>query len=187
MTVIVFKNFLDKDVCQELNDWVELGVKNKWLDLSVSDWISEKRKTTRMYSDRFEYPKVAYDVFEKITNKLSLTDLAKSVAGGGKDGMVVSYTTDGGSTYEHLDRKEGSLEVLRCNILTSKPTGGGELFVDNKKVELNQGDLHCYLPSVVKHYATETKGDVSRILWMFGYQISEEQWQKKVEEFYVCQ
>lgn len=182
MTVLIFKNFINEEICNELNNWVLLGVKNKWLDVGQTCWKSEKRKTTRMYGDRFNYPNIAYTVFENITKKLELHDLKKSVAGGGKDGIVVNYTPNGGDTFEHLDRKEGEFEVLRCNILTSKPTNGGELFVDGKEIKINVGDLHCYLPSVVRHNVLETKGNIPRIMWMFGYQCSVERFEKLVKD-----
>lgn len=181
MSVLIFKNFLDIDTCNQLNDWVDLGVKNKWLDRGVdkgSSWTYTKRFTTRNYGNRFNYPTIVYSVFNKITNKLEITDLKKSVVGGGKNGVVVSYTTNGGDTYEHIDPKEGFLEVLRCNVLTKKPIEGGILFIDGKQIELNVGDLHCYLPSTVKHYVTKTLGDTPRILWMFGYQCARERFKK---------
>jgi len=179
--IFIVKNFINESVCGELNSWVEQGVKDKWLDRGISrgsNWSYEKRLTTRNYADRFEYPAIVYDVFGSITKELDVTDLSKSVTGGGKDGVVVSYTVAGGDTYAHIDPKEGRLEVLRCNVLTRKPTDGGVLFVGGEQIDLNVGDLHCYLPSTVEHYVTETKGNVSRILWMFGYQCTIERFNK---------
>jgi hypothetical protein len=176
MKVLVFKNFLSVSECGQLNEWTNLGVQNKWLDegLSRGKWDYKERLTTRPYANRFDYSPEVYVVQNKITNFLNLANLQKSVVGGGKNGIVVSYTLNGGDTYEHIDPKEGDLEVLRCNVLTNKPAEGGELFVDGEKIDLAAGDLHCYLSSTVRHYVTETKGNVPRILWMFGYQCSQE-------------
>lgn len=178
MSVLVFPNFLTQVECNQLNDWVDLGVKNKWLDVGMSrgsGWQYKDRVTTRNYGNRFNYPDIVYDVFNKITKKLKLEHLHKSVAGAGKDGIVVSCTFNGGDVYPHKDPKEGNLEVLRCNVMTRAPNTGGELFVGSKKIEIQVGDLHCYLPSIVEHYVTEVKGETSRVLWMFGYQCSIEQ------------
>jgi hypothetical protein len=177
MSVLVFKNFLNSDICNQLNEWVDLGVKNNWLDKGLdrgSDWEYNNRLTTRKYADRFDYPAIVYDVFNRITKKLDVADLPKSIVGGGKDGVVVSCTFTGGDVYEHIDPKEGKLEVLRCNIMTRNSDAGGELYIGGKKVDISVGDLHCYLPSVVEHYVTEVKGQASRIMWMFGYQCSTE-------------
>jgi hypothetical protein len=181
MSVLVFPSFLNADACNKLNDWVDLGVQNKWLDKGVNRgnaWGYECRSTTRNYGDRFEYASVVYEVQKQISAFLDITDLAKSVIGGGKDGIVVSCIFDGGDTYPHIDPKEGELEVLRCNIMTRSAESGGELYVGGNKIDINVGDLHCYLPSTVEHYVTEVKGQTPRVLWMFGYQCSIERFEK---------
>lgn len=185
MQVLVFPNFLTQDECAQLNTWSDLGIKNKWLDVGLNrtnGWSYKNRLTSRRYGDRFDYPKVAHDIFDKITNKLNLLDLEKSIVGGGKDGIVVSCTFDGGDVYPHTDPKEGNLEVLRCNILTQSAEDGGELFVGGKKIDIKVGDLHCYLPSTIEHYVTEVKGQTPRILWMFGYQCPAERFAQIKQE-----
>ena len=173
--MLIIKNFLSTSECNKLNEWVNLGVQNKWLDKGLSkgsDWIYEKRLTTRPYAERFDYSPDVYDVQNKISNFLDIIDLLKSVTGGGKNGIVVSCTYDGGDVYAHTDPKEGGLEVLRCNVMTRAADDGGKLYVGGNKIDIKVGDLHCYLPSTVEHYVTEVKGETSRVLWMFGYQCS---------------
>jgi hypothetical protein len=175
--MLIVNNFLSTDECNQLNDWVDLGVKNKWLDNGISQgsvWQYKNRLTTRNYGDRFEYSDVVYAVFERITERLQLNNLSKSIVGAGKDGVVVSCTFPNGDVYPHVDPKEGELEVLRCNIMTRKADTGGNLYVGGNKIDINVGDLHCYLPSTIEHYVTEVKGQTSRVLWMFGYQCSTE-------------
>ena len=185
MTVIINKNFLTQDECAQLNEWVDLGVQEKWLDKGVSRgsvWEYEKRLTTRNYGNRFEYPKIVFDAFSKITDFYQLKQLKKSVIGAGRDGVVVSCTLPGGDVYEHKDPMEGKLDVLRCNIMTRKADSGGELFVGGKKIDIEVGDLHCYLASSVPHYVTEVEGETSRVLWMFGYQASKKDFAKMAEK-----
>lgn len=176
MNEIVFiRNFLNKEQCTQLNDWVNIGVKNKWLDLSInkqSSWTYTGRLTTRNYAHRFNYPEIVYEVFEKITNTLKIKHLKKSVVGGGKDGVVVSYTLPGGDVYAHKDPMENDRHVLRCNVMTQSAEDGAELFIGGEKINIEVGDLHCYLPSNIEHYVTEAKGNRPRIMWMFGYQCS---------------
>lgn len=175
MSVLIFKNFVEKDECDELNQWVELGVKNKYLDCGISrnsGWEYKQRLTTRNYGDRFNYPSVVFNIFNRITNFLNLHHLEKSVVGGGKDGVVVTYTLPGGDAYKHTDPMEGDNHVLRCNVMTQAADDGAELFVGGRKIDVAVGDLHCYLPSYLPHYVTEVKGNTPRIMWMFGYQCS---------------
>lgn len=174
--MLIIKNFLDQSTCNQLNDWVELGVKNEWLgkglNVATMGWDCKTRFTTRNYADRFDYPTVVYEVSDKITQALNIQDLQKSVIGGGKDGIVVSYVLPNGDVHKHMDPKEGDLEVLRCNVLTSAADAGGYLVVNGKKIDIEVGDLHCYLASNVEHEVTTVEGDTPRILWMFGYQCS---------------
>jgi len=172
--VLIVKNFISQDVCNILNNWVDEGVKNKWLDFGVnrgSDWNYKKRFTTRNYTDRFDYPETAYTTFNKITKHFGYENLFKSVRGGGKDGVVVSCTFPGGDVYLHKDPKEGNFDVLRCNILTRAADNGGILYVDGEQIDIDVGDLHCYVASAFPHYVTEVQGSTSRVLWMFGYQV----------------
>jgi hypothetical protein len=167
-----------------MNDWVNLGVGSKWLDEGISrgsGWAYKDRLTTRAYGDRFEYPQVVYNVFAKITDTLGLQDTPRSLYGGGRDGVVVSYTLSGGDVCKHKDPMEGDLHVLRCNIMTQAADSGAELFIDGEKMDVGVSDLHCYLPSDVEHYVTTAEGNTPRIMWMFGYQISKHAWQEKMD------
>lgn len=183
--IIIIRNFLSVSEINELNAFVDEGIEHKWLGPGIDrgSFNYNKRYTSRLYSERFSYPNIVYDVFSKITNRLSLHKLKKSVHGGGQNGIVVSCTFEGGDVYEHIDPKEeDGLEVLRCNIMTRKPVEGGILFVGGKKIELEEGDLHCYLASNIRHCVTPVIGSRSRILWMFGYQISKSEWSIKLSE-----
>lgn len=174
-----FKNFIDEDVCNKLNIWVDRGVRNNWLDKGISEgsgWAYDKRLTTRAYADRFEYPEIAYEVQDKITKFLNITKFKKSVNGGGKDGIVVSSTLPGGDVYDHIDPMEQQgLHVLRCNILTRKSDFGAQLYIEDDYIDIEVGELHCYLPSSIRHRVTQAEGTKSRIMWMFGYQMSIQQ------------
>ena len=176
---IIFKrNFINADTCNEMNAWVDEGVRNKWLDCGMSSgtraWSYKNRMTTRNYGDRFDYPLVVYDVFNKITATLGLQNVKRTGAGGGKNSVVVSCTFPGGDVYAHTDGMDGDLHVLRCNIMTRSADVGGELFIAGKQIDTGVGDLHCYLPSANEHYVRVVKGNTSRVLWMFGYSVTKE-------------
>jgi hypothetical protein len=177
MKILFKSDFVSPEECAQLNRWVVEGVKEKWLDAGISrgaEWVYPDRVTTRNYGDRFEYPEVVYRIFDRITDSLGLHDLPKSVIGGGKNGVVVSCTFPGGDVYPHRDPMEDDRHVLRCNIMTQAADDGAQLFIGGNKIDINIGELHCYLPSYVEHYVTEVKGVTPRIMWMFGYQITPE-------------
>jgi hypothetical protein len=176
--MLIIKNFLDPQSCNQLNDWVKLGVENKWLDAGLNaktiTWDCANRLTTRVYADRFDYSSEVYAVQTRITEFLNIQDLPKSVVGGGKNGIVVSYVLPSGDVHKHQDPMEETLHVLRCNVVTQAADAGGDLIVDGQKIDVAVGDLHCYLASDVEHHVTTVEGNAPRILWMFGYQCSKE-------------
>ena len=182
--VIFSRNFINAETCGKMNEWVDEGIKNKWLDCGISrgsGWEYKKRITTRNYGHRFDYPTVTYEVFDKITAKLGLQTTQKSIVGGGKNGVVVSCTFPGGDVYAHTDPMEGTnLHVLRCNIMTRSADSGGELFIGGKPIDIGVGDLHCYLASDNEHYVQVVNGNTSRVLWMFGYSVTKELFDKLI-------
>jgi hypothetical protein len=175
-TVLRKKQFLTQTQCGELNAWVLEAIERKWLGFGTDAdgrWPNKERLTTRTYGDRFEYPKIVHDVFKQITDALQLHDLPKSVFGGGRDGVVVSCTFTSGDVYEHRDGMEGMDHVLRCNVMTQKADSGAKLYIKEEHIDVDVGELHCYLPSRESHYVTKVEGQTPRIMWMFGYKCSQ--------------
>lgn len=178
MRVEIIPNFLTKSEIDALNEWVELGVVNKWLDRGISQSApAHLRVTSRLYADRYEYPQIVRDISERIRNFLSIADYPL-IIDQGRDGVVVSCTFTGGDVYPHKDPKspETGHATLRCNILTQKADAGAQLYLDEQPINFNVGDLHCYLASEHTHRVTAVEGNTSRILWMFGAYVPAEDW-----------
>jgi hypothetical protein len=177
MRIEVYPSFATEDEINALNKWTELGVKHKWLDTGISNGVPcTNRVTSRFYGDRFQYPFEAYVIQTRINDALGLKNYSP-ILGHGKDGIVVSYTMNGGDVYKHKDPKSSTgLATLRCNILTQKPDAGCQLYVEGQPINFNVGDLHCYLVSEHEHWATPVEGDVPRIMWMFGAHVPVEDW-----------
>jgi hypothetical protein len=157
---------------------VDEGVKNKWLDSGVFNGTSvAKRLTTRMYGYRFEYPEYVLDISNRI-RKFCEVDSYGSIKGQGKDGIVVSCTFAGVGVHKHLDGPsvEG-LATLRCNVMTRSADTGGKLYVGGEHIDIEVGELHCYLASDFRHSVTEVEGNTSRVLWMFGSYVPKEDWE----------
>jgi hypothetical protein len=173
--VIRKKHFITPVQCDGLNTWVNQAIQNRWLDSGIdSVGMCKNRLTTRLYGNRFEYPQIVHSVFDQITEALALHNLSKSVAGGGRDGVVVSCTYRGGDVYQHTDPMEDECHVLRCNVITQGADSGAKLYIDNEHIDVEVGELHCYLPSALPHYVTAVQGQTPRIMWMFGYKCDKE-------------
>ena len=180
MKVKIYKNFLNLEECDQLNQIALNGIDEGWIGPGISrrEFGYDKRYTSRLHMDseaypnytknNVKYPEFVLEISDKI-RKFMKIDHYPIISGHGRDGVVVSVTFKGGDVYSHKDpRSKDGWTTYRCNVLTQATEEGAELYVDNKLVNINVGDLHCYYASEQIHYVTEVKGTTSRILWMFG-------------------
>jgi len=178
MQVKIYKNFLNVEECNALNDVARLGVLEGWVSeaLSRGQRNYTKRLTSRFHMEKAEYPPLVYAVSAKVREFLGVESFPL-IEGHGKNGVVVSYTMQGGDVYPHKDpRSNEGLPTYRCNVLTQANEDGCELYVGGQKIDIEVGDLHCYMVSELEHYVTEAKGKTPRIMWMFGSHIPKEHW-----------
>lgn len=189
--VAVVRNYLDKESCEQLNQWVldviAQGNIGRAITISegshytVSDRaIAEHRYTSRMYSENYEYPPLVKDIFTRIKTELNLKNASVS-SNGGKEGVVVSCTYPGGDVYLHKDPKEGvATSVLRVNILSKAAKFGGVIHVENNAFNLEQGDMMAYLVDEYEHCVEPVGEGDPRIMWMFGLLLPKNLWESKV-------
>lgn len=172
------KNFLSLEECSALNAWVDKGVQNKWFDFGVFKGSPvPERMTTRRSGDRFEYPQIVLDVSARIRAFCGV-DSYEAIEDQGKNGIVVSCTFSGTGIHEHLDASSKTgLATLRCNVMTRAADIGGALHVGKQLVDIEAGELHCYLASEFEHYVSKVEGETPRILWMFGAHVPAKDWE----------
>ena len=60
--------------------------------------------------------------------------------------------------------------------MTRAADDGGVLYLDEQRIDIEVGELHCYLASEVQHYVTTVRGKTPRVLWMFGAFVPSEDW-----------
>ncbi len=185
--VKIIKGYLSPDKCAALSklslDQIKEGIvgygsipeNNLRYDETVVRVRTNTRYSSRMYDD-VVFSSLVYDVFSKIREDFDLKQAPIS-RNGGKDGIVFSCTMEGGDVYLHKDPKEGpGVSTLRCNILTSKPDGGGAVCVEDQKFDLDVGDMMCYLVSDHEHCVEQVVGANPRIIWMFGMLVPPWSW-----------
>lgn len=176
------KNFVTPQECDELNAWVYRGVEQGWLDAGINTGTdaprTTRRLTTRFYGHRFETPEVAQRISKRIRSAMGVSAFPL-IYNHGKDGFVVSYMPEGGDCYEHRDPREPATEnlCLRCNIMTQGAESGGKLFVNAQEIDIEAGELHCYLASEYMHRVSTVVGTSPRILWMFGAYVPSGFWE----------
>lgn len=181
MRIDIYRNFATEEEIRLLNEWSELAVKNKWISMGYSGnkSVTPLRLTSRLYGHLFEYPQIVRDLSDRIRKFVGI-DSYPLIDGHGRDGVVFSYTYPGGDVYTHKDsRSDDGVATLRCNILTQKADNGGILYIEEQRVDIEVGDLHCYLVSEHDHKATTVEGETPRIMWMFGAHIPKEDWNNR--------
>jgi len=181
MRIERFKNFLSPDECNLLNQWVDEGVEKKWLDAGYSRGESNytSRVTNRMYGHRFKFPQNILDISNRVREFCGVNSYG-FIDGHGRNGIVVSCTFPGGDVYDHQDPKSFTqpiLSALRCNVMTRDSDAGGKLYVGGEHIDIEVGELHCYLASDFRHSVTEVEGNTSRVLWMFGAYVPFADWE----------
>jgi hypothetical protein len=183
--VIVIRNFATPEEVQILKDWQIKAVdEGQFVDGITGDWdkkefsTTKKRLTNRM-SQNINYPNVVSVLQERIRQAFLILKNAPVIEGHGKDGVVVSVTYNDGDVYKHKDPSVGEGVVgLRCNILASKAESGGTVHVEDKTYDLNEGDMMCYLVTELYHSVDVCHGNNPRTLFMFGFVVDKEAWEK---------
>jgi hypothetical protein len=133
------------------------------------------RVTTRYTApSTFEFPDVAHAIRKRLSDALGF---ALEPAPGFKDGMVASCASAGDTCYAHKDpRWHKELFTVHCNVIVSAPESGGELFVEARQHEMQQGQFICYPVSEVEHQTLAVNGKAPRLMWVFGFCVSPQQY-----------
>jgi hypothetical protein len=184
--VLRIPKFIDEKTCKQLTDWIETSKQRNLLCDGISRKndipITVKSRFTSRMTDIPNIPLVD-ELFQKIRDAVGLETHDRSTGGHGTEGLVYSYTLPGGDVYEHSDPFVSDLHTLRCNIAVSMPEVGAQLYIADTHQPYETGDLTCYLVTRDKHRVTTCIGTKPRILLMFGFLISEQEWVEKVKQF----
>lgn len=173
MKVQIYKNFLSVEECELLNNSALHNI-DEWFGKSVSP--IKNRLTTRFVMKDKGYTPEVIEIADKVRKHVGVENFP-IIKGHGSDGIVATITYQGGSVHSHLDpRSDDGLPTYRCNVLTQANEDGAELYVSGEKINLEVGDLHCYMVSELEHYVTEAKGPTPRIMWLFGAHIPRKYW-----------
>jgi len=186
--VVRIPKFIDEKTCKQLTDWIETSKQRNLLcdgiSLENGQVVTVKSRLTSRMTDIPNIPLVD-ELFQEIRTAVGLETHDRSTGGHGTEGLVYSYTLPGGDVYEHSDPFISNLHTLRCNIAVSMPENGAQLYIADTHQPYEIGDLTCYLVTKHRHRVTTCIGTKPRILLMFGFLISEQDWLEKVKNFNI--
>jgi len=181
--LLKFSNFISANEAQELSNWI---LENKDKEIFKDANMNGKRITTRYSTDmNFEYPKIVKDIRNKIIDLLYLREEEDNkIYPPYKDGVVASCAFAGDICYEHIDYiwYDGFC-TMHCNIITQAPEKGGNLILNGVLEQMSETELNCYLVSKLPHSTDLVEGPKERLMWVFGFCIQEDKWNKLVEKY----
>jgi len=168
----------DQDL-KTLNHWI---LSNKDSAVFKDANMGGNRLTTRYTaSGKFIFPEEAYGIREKLSEVLNFsTEITPSF----KDGMVASYALPGDTCYAHRDpRYVFELWTVHCNVILAAPQKGGELVINGTHYEMPVGKFICYPVSEVTHKTLKIFGLTPRIMWVFGFCVSPDIYEKTMKAY----
>jgi len=181
VNVVKISNFISLKEATILTDWVLINQDEDFFRYADMGGI---RKTTRFSTDKhFDYPKESLEIRKQIISKFNLEENEKkNLYPPFKNGIVASCAYDTDTCYEHVDPEwhEG-LDTLHCNIITQSPDEGGEVIVGGRKHHMVERELFCYRVSKIEHEVLKINTKKPRVMWVFGFCISEEQWKQIID------
>lgn len=178
MTVVKSPEFITAYEASVLSEWVLANHSSPYFSDAN---MGGSRKTTRYTpSADFAYPKEALNIRKRIVRLLGLEDNETyGIYPPFKDGIVASYAPPGDSCYEHTDPVwHKGFHTLHCNVLSQAPSDGGYVFVNGEKHVMQERELFCYLVSRDLHQITEVLGNKPRLMWVFGFCITDDDWRR---------
>lgn len=111
------------------------------------------------------YPKEVLEVKNQIVSAFNLTDKQQEPLYRDFCGFI----TEGGFVHKHKDPNKNGLIHTRFNVLVSKPTEGGLVFIDNKEVFVEEGNVWVCKAGLYEHWTTPVIGNKPRIILSFGF------------------
>jgi hypothetical protein len=129
------------------------------------------------FNKDLQFPEVAFDIRSRIMSRYGLQE-KHIFKGFNESGIVVNCTFKNGQLLNHKDGVDNSYALLRCNVVTSQPNKGGIFHVDDKPLNINDGDMYACLVSEHMHKATLNEDDKPRIVWQFGFNVYADKWNK---------
>jgi len=169
-----YEDFITEEERLSLIDWMDNSGKLV-PGLSRGEFGYSSRKTTRLNEETILFPKEAYAIQKRIMDLYGFRggDVERVAKG---SGMISVVTYPGGDTYKHTDPILGNKHAMRANIILQNAEEGGELYVAGEHISLKEKELHCYCATKHEHWVTEVKGDKTRYIWIFGFEVDGSLW-----------
>jgi len=182
----ILKNFLSNDEIKSLNNWcLNNYTENFFNGTTMDPRYPRSRLTTRSngYNTKnINYPKESYQIQKKLLNALDIKNPLYPPPF--CNGIVNGIGFEPGSIFCHIDPIYfKDTFTLHCNFITQKSADGGVTIIEGVPYDVDESDCLCYVVSNLKHEVLPIIGTTPRILWCFGFCIT----QNELKNIFNCQ
>jgi hypothetical protein len=161
----VLNNFVSDQI--SLGKFSE-GMSSKHLNPENSQMVSR-------FNPNIVFPELVLDIQQRLCKLLELE--AKDIHTlFHPTGVVVNCSFDGAQVIPHKDPTQDGKSLLRCNVISSSPTAGGDLLVEGQKIEVPELGIYFCLVSEQEHAVTKISSSKPRIVWQFGFNVDKNEW-----------
>lgn len=179
----IVKNFITDDEVKILNKWTSDHYKEPYfIDPEMNYDNRQTRFTTRHvnlrskdhWDYRIKYPKETYNIQKRLIEYLRIEKKQIPPLPYFEDGIATTIAFSPGGCVEHVDPfYDENTYTLHCNFITQNPEHGGITYVEGIPYETEERDLIMYVASDLKHRVTAIEGKTPRILWVYGFCITD--------------
>ena len=176
----ILKNFLSENEIKSLNSWcMDNYTENFFSDPGMDLYYPRTRLTTRscktsVQNIKINYPKESYEIQKRLKDNLNLQNILYPPPF--CDGIVSGIGFENGSIFRHCDPVYfNNTYTLHCNFITQKSVSGGVTIINDIEYDINVNDALIYIVSHQEHEVTKIVGNIPRILWCYGFCITEQQ------------
>lgn len=180
MLVKIIPNFIMQEEAAILNDYTFNSINENKFECGRTSFNGNKHLVSR-FNKNLVFPEVAMQIKNRVQKLLRLENNDTNTLWN-KSGIVVNCSFNGAKVIPHKDVRQGNKSLLRCNILSSAADKGGVLTVENEEFKLDALSMYLCLVSEYTHSVSTIEGNSPRILWQFGFNVDQKDWEDKVSK-----
>ena len=158
--VAVVPQFITRDEQSALLRWAEEQFAGNHLKSNPAG----PNRFFASYEEDGSAPDLFWQIRRRAVSTFSVTDYEDEP----RFKCFLGCNTEGGFIHEHRDPSPPGKHHVRMNIMLSKPLGGGRYVIEGKKLNVEERDLWCFYPTVMRHSSTPVRGNRKRFVLSIG-------------------
>lgn len=159
--VVIVRRFLTPDEHQTLIHWATRELAEGRLSPNKA---GPGRFFARYHNDHPGLPDTARHVKARAIREFGISCFEEEP----RYRCFLGCNTEGGFVHAHVDDQPTGKDHIRLNIMLSRPDGGGMPIVGAQQLDVQETDLWCFHPGIVRHGSTPVVGSRPRFVLSIG-------------------